>query len=85
MTLFVLAAGALILLSGLFFLIPRKWQGEAQEDLHRTNLEWYRLRQQEQAEQGGVPANCPDQSGHITSPKDSLLWHCPQRGPNCPS
>jgi cytochrome c-type biogenesis protein CcmH len=53
-TLFLVAAGALVLLSGLFFLFPRKWQGAAQEDLHRANIEWYRLRQQELAEEGDV-------------------------------
>ena len=35
------------MLSGLFYLFPRKRDGSADEDLARANLEWYRLRQQE--------------------------------------
>lgn len=54
MTLFIAAAGALLLLSGLFFLFPRKWQGNALEDLHRANLEWYRVRQAELEQEGNA-------------------------------
>ena len=65
MTLFMVAAGALLLLSGLFFLIPRRWHGEAQEDLHRANLDWYRVRQQEMMEEGdeGLAEDTGRQSG----------------------
>ena len=47
MTNFILACVGLLLLSGLFYLFPRKRGGSADEDLARANLEWYRLRQQE--------------------------------------
>ena len=47
MTNFILACVGLLLLSGLFYLFPRKRAGSTDEDLARANLEWYRLRQQE--------------------------------------
>ena len=52
MTLFISACGGLLLLSGLFYLFPRVRRGEADEDLARANLEWYRLRAAELAEEG---------------------------------
>jgi len=47
LTNFILACVGLLLLSGLFYLFPRKRAGSTDEDLARANLEWYRLRQQE--------------------------------------
>ena len=52
MTNFLLACGGLVLLSGLFYLFPRRRAGSSEEDLARANLEWYRLRQAELAETG---------------------------------
>lgn len=52
MTLFILACAALVLLSGLFFLLPGRRSGGADADLERANVEWYRLRQAELALDG---------------------------------
>lgn len=52
MTTFILACAGLVLLSGLFFLLPAKRTGGADEDLERANLEWFRLRQAELAGEG---------------------------------
>jgi cytochrome c-type biogenesis protein CcmH len=51
-TAFVLACLGLVLLSGLFLLLPQRRSGGADEDLERANLEWYRLRRSELAEEG---------------------------------
>jgi len=53
LTTFIFACGGLILLSGLFYLFPRKRPGGADEDLARANLQWYRLREAELAREGG--------------------------------
>ena len=52
MTLFILACAGLVLLSGLFYLLPSRRSGDADADLERANVEWYRLRQQELAAEG---------------------------------
>ena len=53
MTLLYLACGALLAFSALFYLKPsRRLSDAADEDLARANLEWFRLRQQELAEEG---------------------------------
>jgi len=53
MTLFLSVCALLLALSGLFYLLPPKRRdGTTDEDLERANLEWYRLRQQELAEEG---------------------------------
>ena len=52
MTLFILACAGLVLLSGLFLLVPGKRSGSTDEDLERANLEWFRLRQAELAAEG---------------------------------
>ena len=52
MTIFILACGGLVLLSGLFYLFPQKRTGGADEDLARANLEAYRLRAAELAREG---------------------------------
>ena len=52
MTLFILACAGLVLLSGLFLLVPRKRSGGTDEDIERANLEWFRLRQAELAAEG---------------------------------
>ena len=52
MTTFILVCGGLVLLSGLFYLFPQKRPGGADEDLASANLEWFRLRQAELAEEG---------------------------------
>ena len=54
MTLFFLACAGLLLLSGVFYLRPRKYTGGADADLERANVEWYRLRQAELAGEGAV-------------------------------
>ena len=51
MTLFLAGCVALVLFSGLFYLRPRAVESGA-EDLQQANLEAYRLRQQELAEEG---------------------------------
>ncbi|TXS95581.1 cytochrome C biogenesis protein [Parahaliea maris] len=51
MTTFILACAGLVLLSGLFYLFPSR-RGSGAQELERANFEWYRLRQQELAEQG---------------------------------
>ena len=52
MTIFILACAGLVLLSGLFYLMPSRRSGGADADLERANVEWYRLRQQELAAEG---------------------------------
>ncbi|MCB1675530.1 MAG: c-type cytochrome biogenesis protein CcmI [Halioglobus sp.] len=55
MTVLIVVCGALVLLSGLFFLFPsRRAAGgtDADEDLARANLEWFRLREAELAREG---------------------------------
>jgi len=49
---FFAACGALILLSGLFYLIPHRRRGGVDEDPGRANLEWYRLRRAELSAEG---------------------------------
>jgi cytochrome c-type biogenesis protein CcmH len=49
---FLVICGALVLLSGLFYLIPRQRPGTVDADLERANLEWFRLRQSELAQEG---------------------------------
>jgi cytochrome c-type biogenesis protein CcmH len=53
LTTFVLACAALVALSGLFYLLPGRRQGGADEDLARANIEWFRLREAELAKEGG--------------------------------
>ncbi len=50
--LFILACTGLVLLSGLFYLMPRGRFGGADADLERANVEWYRLRQAELVREG---------------------------------
>lgn len=52
MTGFIVACVALVLFSTVFYLAPRTRAGGADEDLERANLEWFRLREQEIAEEG---------------------------------
>ena len=52
MTTLILICGGLVLLSSLFYLFPQTRAGGADEDLARANLEWFRLRQDELAEEG---------------------------------
>jgi cytochrome c-type biogenesis protein CcmH len=52
LTLFILACVGLVLLSGLFYLMPSGRAGGADVDLERANVEWYRLRRQELAAEG---------------------------------
>ena len=52
MTLFIVSCAVLLLLSGLFYLFPRVRPGVDEEDLRRANLEWYRVREQELAQEG---------------------------------
>ncbi len=52
MSAFIVACGALLLCSALFYLFPRKRPGGVDADLERANLEWFRLRQAELAEEG---------------------------------
>ncbi|MEM8562924.1 MAG: c-type cytochrome biogenesis protein CcmI [Pseudomonadota bacterium] len=52
MTLFVIAAVALICLSGLFFLWPFSRKAEQEQDSQHANLEWYQQRQREIADEG---------------------------------
>ena len=49
MTAFILICGALVLLSALFYLIPFRRGGNLDDDITRSNLDWYRLREQELA------------------------------------
>ena len=53
MTTFIIACGGLVLLSGLFYLFPKKRPGGMDEDLARANLQWFRLREAELAREGG--------------------------------
>ncbi len=52
MNVFLVICGALILFSGLFYLVPRQRPGSVDADLERANLEWFRLRQTELAAEG---------------------------------
>ena len=52
MTVFIVGSTLLVLLSGAFFLFPKRYSGGADEDLERANLEWFRLRQRELAREG---------------------------------
>lgn len=52
MNVFLVICGALILFSGLFYLVPRRRPGGVDADLERANLEWFRLRQTELAAEG---------------------------------
>ncbi len=53
MTVFLLVCALMLALSAVFILMPgRRRSGSTDEDLERANLEWYRLRQQELAEEG---------------------------------
>jgi cytochrome c-type biogenesis protein CcmH len=52
LTTFILGCAGLVLLSGLFYLIPRQRPGGADEDLQRANLDWYRLRREELEREG---------------------------------
>ncbi len=52
MTGFIIACAALVLFSAVFYLVPRTRAGGADEDLERANLEWFRVREQELAEEG---------------------------------
>jgi cytochrome c-type biogenesis protein CcmH len=54
LTFFLLACVGLLLLSGLFYLRPKKDDGGADADLERANVEWYRVRQTELAREGAV-------------------------------
>ncbi len=49
---FIIACGGLVLLSGLFYLFPKKRQGGADEDLALANLQWFRRREAELARDG---------------------------------
>ena len=51
MSLFLLACAGLLLLSGVFYLFPRKRELDADNELTRSNLEWYRLREAELADE----------------------------------
>lgn len=50
---FIFICGALVLLSGAFYLFPRRGRGGVDQDQARANLEWYRLRDAELAQEGG--------------------------------
>lgn len=52
MTTFVIGCVVLLLLGSLFYLFPKGRAGGADEELERANVEWYRLRQAELAEEG---------------------------------
>ncbi|MEZ5573346.1 MAG: c-type cytochrome biogenesis protein CcmI [Halioglobus sp.] len=52
MTTFILACVGLLLLSSVFYLFPRARHGSSEEDLDRANLEWFRRRRAELAEEG---------------------------------
>jgi cytochrome c-type biogenesis protein CcmH len=52
LTTFIIACGGLVLLSGLFYLFPKKRPGGMDEDLARANLQWFRLREAELAREG---------------------------------
>ncbi len=52
MTAFIAACGALILLSALFYAVPRRRRDGVTEDLERANLEWFRRRQVELQAEG---------------------------------
>jgi len=50
---FIFICGALVLLSGAFYLFPRSGRSGVDQDQARANLEWYRLRDAELAQEGG--------------------------------
>ena len=50
---FIFICGALVLLSGAFYLFPRRGLSDVDKDQARANLEWYRLREAELAREGG--------------------------------
>lgn len=52
MTGFIIGCMLLVLLSGAFYLFPRRRSGGADADLERANLEWFHLRQRELAQEG---------------------------------
>lgn len=52
MTIFILACVGLVLLSGLFYLLPGRRSDGADDELEQANVEWYRLRQAELAQEG---------------------------------
>jgi cytochrome c-type biogenesis protein CcmH len=52
LTTFIIACGGLVLLSGLFYLFPKKRPGGMDEDLAQANLQWFRLREAELAREG---------------------------------
>jgi len=52
LTTFILACAGLVLLSGAFYLFPRTRGGLTEDDLDRVNLEWFRVRRSELAEEG---------------------------------
>jgi cytochrome c-type biogenesis protein CcmH len=52
LSLFLFACGALVLLSALFWLRPLRRDSDAPEDATLANLDWFRLREQELAEEG---------------------------------
>lgn len=52
MNAFFMACIALLMFSGLFYLLPSRRKGAVEEDLARANLEWFRLRQAELAQEG---------------------------------
>ncbi|MFT4520455.1 MAG: cytochrome c-type biogenesis protein CcmH [Halioglobus sp.] len=49
MTTFLLVCGGLLAFTAVFFLFPKKVEGTSEDDLARANVEWYRLRQSELA------------------------------------
>ena len=49
---FIFICGALVLLSGAFYLFPRRGLSDVDKDQARANLEWYRLREAELAREG---------------------------------
>ena len=52
MTTFILVCAGLVLLSGLFYLLPARVQGGSADQRRELNLQWYRLRQAELSEGG---------------------------------
>ncbi len=51
MTAFLFACAGLVLFSGLFYLFPRTAPRRAEEDLTRANLDWFRRRREELADE----------------------------------
>jgi hypothetical protein len=52
LTLFLAVCACLVLLSGLFYLLPGRYADGADAELARANVEWYRQRQAELAVEG---------------------------------